>query len=286
MRTSVDSYRLGFKTPTSTLLLRDGAVYFVALVALSITNIVTIKMATTAPIFGTVSLFIIPLRGILISRFFLNLRHVFFTKDTNGPEPISSLKTKIPVIASEKLVGNLGAPLRSTPISGPSGPPRRRRSSVGANSLLDLDVGDLDDEEIGDVEVTSRRPILFGLGMDSNVVGQGSGKHLWRRGFDGTGVEGQEVVSLMDRGGESSAQTPVRSAISRPIGDGSDGKWLHPGRQPSTSSIDEANALLVDAYGYDEDSDRYSRDHSRPSFASAVGSEAREVTPRRQSYFS
>ena len=226
------------------------------------------------------------MRGILVSRFFLNLRHVFFRRDNDDLESLESLRIRIPTISADDLVGNLGAPLRTSPISGPrasasSGPSRQRRSRIGADPLLDWDV---DDEDLEDVEITSRRPILAGLRMDPNKVGESSVSPLWRKEFDGMGVEGEEIVSLVNRNGSNGDPlSPVQSTHSSK-GEG-DRESLPPARQPSKSTVDEGDALLVEMG--EEGWDRYSREQARTSIASTVNSsyQAREITPARMSYF-
>ena len=251
------------------------------------------------------------LRSILVARFFLNLRHVFFRKDRAGPESLSSFNIRIPTITSEDLVGNLGAPLRSPFASGPhassssyaplpSGPSeiptgiaagsslrqRKKHPNKGkarADPLLDWDVDDLDDEDLEDTEITSREPMLVGLEIYPDVrEGEGSRGPVWRRGFDEVG---EEIIPLMDRDGENSAaQTPMRSMHSEGEGDRNS---LPPNRQPSKSTVDETDALLVGEDENDEeDPDGYSRDPMRSSLASTVNSEVQEVSPRRVSYFS
>ncbi|KAF9779784.1 hypothetical protein BJ322DRAFT_1113088 [Thelephora terrestris] len=288
IRISADARKFGFQAPITNLLLRDGTVYFVALTTLSTTNIIAIKMGPRSPIFGTITLFIPQLRGILVSRFFLNLRHVFFEKDKNNPVSPSSIKIKIPMIPSEDLVGNLGAPLRSSSISGSrvgtssSGSTRQPGFSVGADPLLHWNA-DADDEDLEDVEISSHRPMLFGLDIDPGAVGEGGGLPLWRKDFDGVRMEGEEVTSLMSRNGKPIiVRTPVRSTPSHPKVEG-DTESLPPGKKPSKSTVEEDDALLVDS---DEDLDSPLRYPPRASIASTANSDAREVTPRRTSYFS
>ena len=163
-----------------------------------------------------------------------------------------------------------------------SGSSRQPISRIGADPLLDWDANDLDAEELEDIEVTSGRPMLVDLEIDSNVVGQCGGRPLWRREFDGIGVEGEEVISLMDQKGKNTAL----SARFRPMGMKGNGELLPHVRQSSTSTVGEGDGLFVDAYRYGEDSDGYSGDLSRTSVASRVGFEAREVAPRRTSYSS
>ena len=145
---------------------------------------------------------------------------------------------------------------------------------------------DLDEEDLEDREITSRRPILVGLEIDPNIRGEGSGEPWWREVLDGIGVEREETVSLMNQNGNNSAaQTPVRSTHSHPKGKG-DEKSSPPSRQPSKSTVDEGDALLFDGGENDEDSDEYSRDPMRTSLASTVNSEGRVVSVRRTSYLS
>lgn len=142
---------------------------------------------------------------------------------------------------------------------------------------------DLDDEDLEDTEITSREPMLVGLEIYPDVrEGEGSRGPVWRRGFDEVG---EEIIPLMDRDGENSAaQTPMRSMHSEGEGDRNS---LPPNRQPSKSTVDETDALLVGEDENDEeDPDGYSRDPMRSSLASTVNSEVQEVSPRRVSYFS
>ena len=86
---------------------------------------------------------------------------------------------------------------------------------------------DVDDEDLRDAEVISLRPMLVCMGIDTDVVGQGSARPLWRRKVDGIGVRGEEVISLMDLKGKSRVRTPVQSsaACSHSMGE-DDGELL------------------------------------------------------------
>ena len=138
---------------------------------------------------------------------------------------------------------------------------------------------DLDEEDPEDREIISDRPILVGLEM-----GEGRSESLWRKDFDGIEVEREEAISLMSPArNKSTAQTPIRSAHSHSPGQG-DRNSLPLNRQPSKSTVDEEDALLVDADD-DDDLDGYSRDPIRASITT-MNSECREVSPRRTSYFS
>ena len=133
------------------------------------------------------------MRGILVSRFITNLRHVFSERAEGDSRPLSTLKVRVPIISSVDIVGNLGAPLRSSPISGlrfssHSGSSHQCKSRVSADSLVDEDVDDLDDPDLEYTEITSCRPMLVGLGIDRDVVGEGSGMPVWRKEPDGRDV--------------------------------------------------------------------------------------------------
>jgi len=238
---------------------------------------------------------------------------VFFKRNDSGTrDSLSSLRIRVPTITSEDLVGNLGAPLRSSFTPGPrasessttgllqfrtstglasgSSPHQRRRAlhkgkaRAAADPLLDWDVDDLDDEDLEDMEIISPRPILAGLEVDMGMRGEGHVESLWRKDFDGIGVEREEAISLISpTGNKSAAQTPIRSAHSHPTSEG-DRNLLPLNRQPSKSTVDEGDALLADPDD-DDDSDGFSRDLMRSSMASTVNSEGREVSPRRVSYF-
>lgn len=286
LRISVDAQRLGFKSPISSLLLRDGTVYFVALTALSITNIVAIRMGPTSPIFGIIPQFITQLRAILVSRFFLNLRHVFLEKSNSGPENPSSVKVKIPKFAGDGLVGNLGAPLRvgSVPgqrISASSGssrmPLNQPSPRAGLDPLLDWDVDEF--EEIDDAEITSSRPMFVGLEIDQSMTWETVERPLWRKDVEELGVEGEEAVSLVNQDGRTgSVQTTIQSTHPYSRGEGNMGPvWST--RRPSRTG-NEGDTLLVDM-----DEVGYSWDHPRAPVTLMVNSDPHGVTPGRTSSF-
>jgi len=298
---SVDAHRFGFTTPISNLLLRDGTVYFVALTILSTTNIAAIKLGPSIPLYGIISVFISPLRAILVNRFFLNLRHVFFEQEHATTDTLS-FRVRVPTVTSGSMVGNLGAPLRSiflseprtsesstTPLSsrsfastGASSLRRRQRrrekgkARIGSDPLLDWDVDDLDDEDLEDVEITSRRPMLVGLGIDlPDVRGESSGQALLRGGFGRTEI-GEEGVPLIIG---SNSSTPIRSAHFPSEGGGGRNS-LPPSRQPSKSTAGDKDGLLVDV----GDENEYSMDQLRMSVASTIDGGGRRVSPRRSSF--
>ena len=126
------------------------------------------------------------------------------------------------------------------------------------------------------MEITARRPMLVGLGIDlPDVRGESSSQALLRKEFGGKERGGEEGVPLMIPGGSNSS-TPIRSAHF-PSEGGGDRNSLPPSRQPSRSTADEGDGLLVDVGEEDE----YSMDPLRMSLASTVG---RRVSPRRASF--
>lgn len=143
---------------------------------------------------------------------------------------------------------------------------------------------DLDEEELEDVEIVSRSPMLVGLKIDPDVRGEGSGEPLWRKDPYGIGVEAEKVIVFMNRSGShGAAQTPI-SAHPHPKSKG-DRDSLPLSRHPSDSTAHEGSALLADPDDCD-DLDGYPRDPMRSSLASTVNSEGQQVSPRRTSYFS
>ena len=245
------------------------------------------------------------LRTVLVTRFFLNLRHVFFKKGRSGTESFSTIRVQVPTVASDDLVGNLGAPLRSSFLSEPraSGSsyttlpsstfetssnrtsasslrPRRKPFNKGkarADPLLDWDVDDLDDEDLEDMEIISPSPMLVGLEMDPNAGGGGGGPSMRKKDFGGIEAA-EEGRSLINRdGSDSAAQTPIQSAHPKGVGDGSPPP---PSRQPSKSTVDEGDALLVDVDENDEEG------YSMRFSVSTSNSVGREISPRRASFFS
>jgi len=88
----------------STLLLRDGTIYFVSLLILNVVNLIAIRFQS----FGSVPALTSVLSSILISRFFLDLREVYLSGDPGSSTTLSS-KMSEPCFATA--AGNLGAPL-------------------------------------------------------------------------------------------------------------------------------------------------------------------------------
>ena len=238
------------------------------------------------------------LRAILVNRFFLNLRHVFFERDHVKTDTLS-FRVRVPTV-SDSVVGNMGAPLRSTFLSEPrtsessttplsssrsfasaGGSSLRRRkrrlekskARIGSDPLLDWDVDDLDEEDLEDIEITSRRPMLVGLGIDlPDMRGESSTQAMMRKEFAVKALEGEEGLPLMLGSNNS---TPIRSAHF-PSG----GRCERCSSPLARYTVDQGDVLLVDV----GDEDEYVMDPLRMSVASTLDDGGRRVSPRRWSF--
>ncbi|KAJ3489253.1 hypothetical protein NLI96_g2240 [Meripilus lineatus] len=100
--------KLGVKASLTTLLLRDGTIYFLLLLMLNVCNVVAIRFGR----FGALPAITEVITSILISRFIINLREVYICGDRdNTTLPISTKFTSVRF--ADNIVGNLGAPLGS-----------------------------------------------------------------------------------------------------------------------------------------------------------------------------
>ncbi|KAI0078644.1 hypothetical protein K474DRAFT_1706364 [Panus rudis PR-1116 ss-1] len=106
---------VNMKASLSTLLLRDGTIYFGTLLALHIAHFVTLE---TNVIWNPLPIFIDAITTILITRFILNLRTVFLTSGGNqmNASSLHMSQFSVPQFAgvANSVVGNLGAPLGHT----------------------------------------------------------------------------------------------------------------------------------------------------------------------------
>ncbi|KAK7685438.1 hypothetical protein QCA50_011301 [Cerrena zonata] len=91
------------------MLLRDGTVYFAALLALNVANLIAISFQ----IFGALPALTDVVTAILISRFMLNLRSVYTTTvgSSSYYDPDKTM-SNVNFAHSSGIVGNLGAPLK------------------------------------------------------------------------------------------------------------------------------------------------------------------------------
>ncbi|KZT08757.1 uncharacterized protein LAESUDRAFT_723688 [Laetiporus sulphureus 93-53] len=104
--------KLRFKGSITTVLMRDGTLYFMALLLLNILEIVIkVHYENSQNAASWVSVFLPPISSILISRFILNLRQLSLgSVDLNT---ISHSTQNTPDIPS-RLVGNFGADVQHT----------------------------------------------------------------------------------------------------------------------------------------------------------------------------
>ncbi|KAH9917156.1 EAP30/Vps36 family-domain-containing protein [Epithele typhae] len=100
------SYRLHFKTSLSTLLLRDGTLYFGILLIL---NVIDIILNSNESLYNPLPPFIEAVTCILISRFMLNLRQTAQEMDEGTTTVALSQFSSIQIASG--LAGDMGAPL-------------------------------------------------------------------------------------------------------------------------------------------------------------------------------
>ncbi|THG94501.1 hypothetical protein EW026_g6979 [Hermanssonia centrifuga] len=107
-RNLTEGARIGMRTPLSTMLLRDGTIYFAVLLMMNIA-LVVILTVPSFQFFGVVSTVIGTLQPILISRFLLNLRQVG-SPENDSQEAFNS-QFSVPgfcVPTMESIIGNMG----------------------------------------------------------------------------------------------------------------------------------------------------------------------------------
>ncbi|THG94811.1 hypothetical protein EW026_g6727 [Hermanssonia centrifuga] len=104
--------RVGVQTPLSAMLLRDGTVYFVVLLAINLTDVIGNTVPSLQATSAVTSNLIGTLTPILISRFLLNLRQL--GEPENETQSRFNSRFSIPgfrVPTLESIVGNMGADL-------------------------------------------------------------------------------------------------------------------------------------------------------------------------------
>ncbi|KAF9482963.1 hypothetical protein BDN70DRAFT_918751 [Pholiota conissans] len=148
----------------SGLLLRDGTIYFIALLVLSLGDMLVlifdhVPQAVVGYNYWVVPYYTPVFRTIIICRFLLTLRSIFQADDEEDTEKsqIGSLRF------ASRVVGALGAPIEANPI----------RFADGSSARSNDDFYDDDDED--DI-VYSRDPMAAGLLSEgSSVTAAGSG---------------------------------------------------------------------------------------------------------------
>jgi len=170
-------------------------------------------MGPKNPTYGHIAAFIQPIRTILISRFFINLRNIYIKDD--DPPSLSEMRVRIPTISMTDIVGNLGAP-------------------IGDHTSLS-------DSTVMDEPIVARKPMLVGL----EASGSGVGLRDLREDDDpvpllgirdGLGEDSDDEHEREDEGGSGDDD---EESGRRSIGVG-------PWRQASKSTVDESDTLLVD----------------------------------------
>ncbi|CCM06725.1 uncharacterized protein FIBRA_09019 [Fibroporia radiculosa] len=99
---------------TLTVILRDGTIYFIFLLILNILEVVTAAPLVSESVFGGyVTLFLIPMACILISRFLLNLRRISASgremRSQRSPSTFTSRADWQTLEFASQFVGNMGA---------------------------------------------------------------------------------------------------------------------------------------------------------------------------------
>ncbi|EMD35655.1 hypothetical protein CERSUDRAFT_96770 [Gelatoporia subvermispora B] len=104
------SYALNLRTPIATLLLRDGTLYFVVILAIQVFAIISIDSGSTFVLFDVWTYFRQVFVVIFTSHFMLNLRGVSMSLDEQEFET-SYTGNSTDVRFMRSIVGNLGAPI-------------------------------------------------------------------------------------------------------------------------------------------------------------------------------
>ncbi|CAL1698806.1 unnamed protein product [Somion occarium] len=97
------------RTSLTTMLLRDGTVYFAFLLVLNVANLVAISYN----IFGALPALTDVVTSILITRFLLNLRGVYSSNGATTSFDFDKSMSDVRFANASDVVGNLGAPLNS-----------------------------------------------------------------------------------------------------------------------------------------------------------------------------
>ncbi|EKM51647.1 uncharacterized protein PHACADRAFT_199151 [Phanerochaete carnosa HHB-10118-sp] len=107
-----ESRRLKLKLSASSLLLRDGTVYFILLLALNVAQILTAETPATT-LTASATQFITTMPSVLISRFILNLRQLSQTDSTESTADVDRFsRFSVPNFrVPSDLLGNIGEPL-------------------------------------------------------------------------------------------------------------------------------------------------------------------------------
>ncbi|KAH9916980.1 uncharacterized protein BXZ73DRAFT_24368, partial [Epithele typhae] len=116
-----DSRRLGLRAPYVTLLLRDGTLYFVVILAVQIFSIISLSVGSTFVLFDVWPFFEQVFTALSLYRFMLNLRGVYLAdagpsdRSASASAPLTSSSATWAAMrfvpGPGAVVGNMGAPL-------------------------------------------------------------------------------------------------------------------------------------------------------------------------------
>ncbi|KAI0760625.1 hypothetical protein C8Q74DRAFT_1297735 [Fomes fomentarius] len=208
---------LHLKTSLTTLLLRDGTLYFAVLVVLNMIHIIIDRSNATINPMAT---FIDAFTAILISRFMLNLREIARPSGKGGGDrPTTtttfhlSQVTTLQIAHPGSVVGDLGAPLNHGPFSGSSSGSASRMGSgsgpgieTGWTGMTDVFTNTTgtayDTERQGDATLQKNGPLWAGLldiDNDSSDTDSEEGEAAHSAEIHPAGVE-SEVDSDADAG--------------------------------------------------------------------------------------
>ncbi|THG94849.1 hypothetical protein EW026_g6701 [Hermanssonia centrifuga] len=133
--------RVGVQTPLSAMLLRDGTVYFVVLLAINLTDVIGNTVPSLQATSAVTSNLIGTLTPILISRFLLNLRQL--GEPENETQSRFNSRFSVPgfrVPTLESIVGNMGADLYHGPAEEVDGEVKEADMDGGDAEVSMLDV--------------------------------------------------------------------------------------------------------------------------------------------------
>ncbi|KAL6300947.1 hypothetical protein BKA93DRAFT_828648 [Sparassis latifolia] len=143
--------QMHIKATISTLLLRDGTIYFGTMLALNVVDLIIVQSDV---IFNPLPNFIDVITCILISRFLLNLREVVVDGDGNQGESLD-VSARLSLQFAASVLGNIGAPLEHTMWSA-------RHEGVEEEGE--------EEEQRERVLRVSSNPLMVGLGMEDDGV--------------------------------------------------------------------------------------------------------------------
>jgi len=173
-----DADKAKIKASLATLLLRDGTLYFVILLALNAMHMGFYLTNT----FVDISWFIVPISSSLISRFLLNLRQVYHPSKDDQSRPSfvrSAYNTQSQMSDlrfASTFIGNMGAPLHYGSVTTTSD--MERTTDLSSSSGIDVSFSSLDclgheadsGQSIKERPLVSREPLRVGLDLQDAEI--------------------------------------------------------------------------------------------------------------------